>query len=240
MEIAFSSSNADIAGKARYAAVLQGKTLVAEAELPPGELSWKLRLEPGEYTVACGAEGHGNKSLKLVLQEGKHQAVRCEVPPLVPLAGRVVSKVNGKPIARGKVSPAFLALHELPFESKLLEKLLRVKHEGVSDEEERFSFGLLPGDNVVLVASAAEHGFQVMGPLVVGSQGLDLFEVALEGGGRVRLRVEPWGQEVAPGKWWVDLVPWGQLQERGSRLLDPQSVSMALLSKRLAENGEVF
>ncbi|KDA53757.1 hypothetical protein EG19_02775 [Thermoanaerobaculum aquaticum] len=239
VEITFSSSGTDIAGKTRYAAVLQGRALVAEVELPPGEVSWKLRLEPGEYTVACGAEGYGNKSLRMVVQEGKQQAVRCGLLPLVAVKGRLVSKINGKPIAGGTVGPAFLALHELPFESKLLERHLRLKHEGVSDEEGRFSFGLLPGDNVVLVATAAEHGFRVMGPLVVGSQGLDLGDVALEGGGRVRVRVEPWGQDFAQGKWWVDLVPSGQLQESSSRLLDPQSVIMALLSKPLGENGEV-
>lgn len=239
VELTFSSHGVAISGSVRYAAILQGKTLVTERELPASLPSWKIGLDPGEYTVVCGAEKHANKSMRLVLQERKPQRVQCELLPLVAVKGRLVSKISGKPITGGIVAPAFLALHELPFESKLLDKHLRLKHEGVSDQEGQFSFGLLPGDNVVLVATAPEHGFRVMGPLVVGSQGVDLGEVALEGGASVRVRVEPWGQDFAQGKWWVDLAPAGQDQQSTSRLLDPVSATMALLSRPVGENGEV-
>lgn len=87
--------------------------------------------------MACGADGHGKKTFRLVLIKGEHQAVRCDFLLLVPLKVRLVSQIVGKPIARGTVSPAFFTFHELPFESNLLEKHLRLKHESVSQEEGR-------------------------------------------------------------------------------------------------------
>ncbi len=240
VEITFSSLGADISATLRYAAILQGKSLVAETELPSSLPAWKLSLNPGEYTVVCGAEKHANKSMSLILQDGKPQRVRCDLLPLVAVKGRLLSKRDGKPLVGGKVEPSFLALRELPFESEMLERHLRLKHQGVSGTEGHFALGLLPGDRVTLVARAPEHAMEVIGPLVVSSEGIELGDVALEGGASVRVRVEPWGKELTQEKWWVELVPPGEPREDTPRLLDPKSVSMALLSKPLGEDGTVL
>ncbi len=160
-----SLSPADLAGDKPWALAVDQ---VGEGQ-PSPYLPWRwvegrevtLSLPAGRYRVRCAAEGAvGGASQAVRVVAGGRAAAVCRLQPAVPVSGQVVEAVSGGPLVGAWVGiPLALPSRcEEEGQERIPCELAARTASAQTQEDGRFTVGLLPGAQQTLLALAEGYG----------------------------------------------------------------------------------
>ena len=196
----------------------------AERWLPAGESGATWQVAPGRYRAVCGAAGHEVVFLGVFdAAAGERREVECSPAGLAKVSGRLVSAVDGSPIAGAKVGlpHAFLRSFSTRL-SRLGEAVTSADRSTRSGTDGRFALGgpaRLKNSIWIEAEGYAPYDLQnvLFAAPTAASPGTDAGVVKLERGASLTVAVAPLAAGLAADRYYVTLRQDGAVFDRGER-----------------------